>query len=390
MADKFKVLMIETGGWGGICHYTYNLANALSDSGIEDLIVISGRRYELEELERSFKLIKYFDSNKSYLTNISGLISILRKERPSVVHIQSILSPRKDWVLILLTKMLGIPVVYTVHNILPHEEEERGASGLRSAFSIIYKNSKRLIAHSESNKMELIREFGISPEKINVIPHGNYLFLVPSEAITKEEARKKIGLNESDKVILSFGAIRKYKGIDYLIRAFKKVVEEIPDSRLLIAGKPMTVGEDPVKDSYRDLIEKLGLKDKVILHPRYIPLSDIHEYFTASDVTVFPYLDTTESGSLQTALAFSKPVIATKVGSFEDAVEEGRNGFLIPPADEKALSEAILKILSLDEKNLNEMGNHSKFISEKRYDWEEIAKETLGVYKEVQNKDPSL
>ena len=239
-----KVLMIETGGWGGICHYTYNLANTLVKAGVQDLTVISGHKYELEDHERNFRLIKHFDPAKPYLSNISGLITLLRENKFSIIHIQSILSPRKDWIYILLSRFLRIPLIYTVHNILPHEEGERNAFGLRTAFMIIYKHSKRLVAHSEANRRELIREFGTDTERINVIPHGNYFFLLPAKALTKDEARKKLGLHTSGKVLLSFGAVRKYKGIDYLIRAFKRVVEKIPDARLLIAGTPMSVGED--------------------------------------------------------------------------------------------------------------------------------------------------
>lgn len=382
-----KVLMIETGGWGGICHYTYNLANTLVKAGVQDLTVISGHKYELEDHERNFRLIKHFDPAKPYLSNISGLITLLRENKFSIIHIQSILSPRKDWIYILLSRFLRIPLIYTVHNILPHEEGERNAFGLRTAFMIIYKHSKRLVAHSEANRRELIREFGTDTERINVIPHGNYFFLLPAKALTKDEARKKLGLHTSGKVLLSFGAVRKYKGIDYLIRAFKRVVEKIPDARLLIAGTPMSVGEDMEIGSFHAFVEDAGLKDKVFFHFQYIPLKDIHIYFSASDVAVFPYLRTTESGSLQAALAFSMPIIATKVGSFGYAVEEGENGFLVPPGDEAALAEAIASALSLDEKALSEMGEYSRFIAGGRYNWENIGKKTKEMYEEVLNED---
>lgn len=374
-----KVVIIETGGWGGICHYTYNLANALVKVGIKELIVISGKSYELEDLKRDFRLIKYFDIRRGHLSNISGLINIIVKERPSIIHIQSILSPRKDWVSLLLARLLGIPIIYTVHNIFPHEEEERNAIGLRTTLRIIYRNAEILIAHSEANKKELIKEFDINPERIKVIPHGNYLFLVPEKGINKEEARKKIGLNMSDKVLLTFGAIRKYKGIEYLIKAFKVVKGSVPQARLLIVGIVKNVD----LDRYASIVNELKLKDSVLFFPEYIPLDAIGSFFMASDAVTYPYIDTTESGSLQIAYAFSKPVVVTTVGSFPENVVEGKNGFLVPPGDQDALANAIMNLLSLNDEELKRLGEFSRKITEKRHDWLDIAEKTAGVYKEL-------
>lgn len=223
---------------------------------------------------------------------------------------------------------------------------------------------------------------------MRVIPHGNYFFVVPGTMISKTNAKKQLGFTISDKLILFFGAIRKYKGIDYLIKAFKRVSDKVPDAKLLIVGRPMGIGKASPINYYSDLIEELQLKEKIVFNTNYISLDNIHIYFKASDAVVFPYVDTTESGSLQLAFAFSKPVIATRVGSFAEAIEQSKNGFLVPPRDDKALANAIIKIFSLDKKKVRVMGEYSRYIAEKKYNWKDIGKDTLNLYKEVLNENP--
>jgi glycosyltransferase involved in cell wall biosynthesis len=381
MGNRVKTLLIETGGWGGVAHYSYNLLQALSKYKDFEVILLTDKEYELDGFAKDFETIKIPVKNRCYSKVIFKILVSIFRIKPSIIHIQWLLSPRKDWIFFLLARFLGMPIIYTVHNILPHEERESNALGLKQSLQIIYRTSRKLIVHSQSNMQELADRFKITPQKMNVIPHGNYLFIVPEQIITKDEAKRRLGLHMSDKIILFFGAIRRYKGIDYLIKAFKDVSDRMPHAKLLIVGKSMGVGELPPVDIYKVLIAELNLHDKVIFKPAYIPLSDIHKFFVASDVVVFPYVDTTESGSLQLAFAFSKPVIATRVGSFGEAIREGKNGFLVPSRNEKALSKAIIKFFSLDEKTRQEMGGYSRYIAETRYSWDMIANKTIGVYR---------
>jgi glycosyltransferase involved in cell wall biosynthesis len=382
------VLILETGGWGGIAHYTYNLSEALSKFKDFEIILLTGREYELDSFPKNFRIIKKPLQNQAYFKVVFTILVSIFRIKPSIIHIQSLFSPRKDWIFFLLAKLLGIPIVYTVHNILPHEEKESSAFGLRQSLQIVYKTSRRLIVHSQSNMQELANLFKIKPQEMSVIPHGNYFFVVPHNMISKGNARKQLGFTISDKLILIFGAIRKYKGIDYLIKAFKRVIDKVPDAKLLIVGRPMGIGETSPMNYYYNLVEELQLKERIIFNTNYIPLRDIHIYFTASDAVAFPYLDTTESGSLQLAFAFSKPVIATRVGSFSEAIEQNKNGLLVPPRNDEALAKAIINILSIDEKILSEMGKYSRYIAEKKYNWKDIGRDTLRLYKEVLHEGP--
>jgi len=380
-----RILIIETGGWGGICHYTYNLANNLAQtSKSSQVTLLSNKNYELHDWPRHFNLIQKFDIIKlSYLSNVLFLLKSFSSVKPDIIHIQSILIPRKDWLLFLIARILNVPLIYTVHNILPHEEGEKNARGLKFAFTIIYQSAKRLIVHSNSNQRELAQLFKINPSKISIIRHGDYSFILPKAPLSADKCRKELNLHKTDRIILFFGTIRRYKGIDDLIRAFKIIADKRTDTILLIIGKATAIGEESPIAEYQNLVSQLQLENRVIFRSEYIPLRDIYKYFIASDVAVYPYTDTTESGALQLALACSKPVIASDVGSFSDAIENGKNGYLIPARNSTKLSKYLLKMLELDVKELRQMGNHSKYITNTKYSWQKIALKTHLLYQSV-------
>jgi len=382
-----KILMIETGGWGGICHYTYNLANEVAKNSVYNIVVISGEKYELEQLPRAFQLIHHFNTQQQgYYKNLLGIIPIIKQSRPVIIHIQSILRPRRDVSVFLLLKCLNIPIIYTMHNLLPHDIGEKDAVGIKFAFKLIYKSVNHLIVHSEANKKELMKAFNINYGKISIIPHGDYTFILPKSPCSQKDLRKELDLEQSGKVILCFGAIRRYKGIDFLIQAFSEVVKEIPHSRLLIVGKSASVREESPINEYKKMVKEYKLESKVQFRTEYIPLFDIYKYFIAADVAVYPYTDTTESGALQLALACSRPIIATDVGSFKQAIESGKNGYLVPPGDVRALVNKIITILNLDARQLQKLGNHAREIAHRKYNWERIADKTIKLYmKKINN-----
>ena len=131
------------------------------------------------------------------------------------------------------------------------------------------------------------------------------------------------------------------------------------------------------------MIEEAGIKERVIIDNRFIPIREIADYFIASDIVVFPYKDTTTSASIQIAFAFSKPVIVTETGSFSEVVEEGKNGIIIPPENPERLSEGIIKLLSISEEDRKKMGEYGREIAMKKFNWLDIASKTMDVYVEA-------
>jgi len=153
--------------------------------------------------------------------------------------------------------------------------------------------------------------------------------------LTKEIARKRLNIR-SDHVILFFGYIREYKGLDILIAAMPEVVKRIPDAHLLI------VGESYEKISrYTDQISRLGLQSNVTLINSFVPNEEVGLYFTAGDVVCLPYRSATQSGPLNIAYGMGKPVIVTDVGGLAEFVVPEKTGFVVPPENPAAIASAI-------------------------------------------------
>jgi glycosyltransferase involved in cell wall biosynthesis len=151
------------------------------------------------------------------------------------------------------------------------------------------------------------------------------------------EARARLGLYASERVLLFFGFVRRYKGLRYLLDAMALVHQAIP-VRLLVVGE---FWED--ERPYREQVRQLGLQDAITFYNSYVPNDEVAVYFSAADAVVLPYLEATQSGIAQVALGFEKPMIATAVGGMGDVVQPEQMGLLVPPADSAALAAAIVR-----------------------------------------------
>jgi len=367
--------MIEPGGWGGICHYTYNLCQHLACCGCQ-VTLVSGTPYELESIPRSFRLEACIPGNAPYLRKLRTVLHHLRIERPDMIHLQGTFSARRDWLPLIFLKHLRLPVIFTAHNILPHEARERRAAGMRSAYRLLYHLVDRVIVHGQTAKRDITGLFKLARTKISVIPHGDYTFADTGTPPEPSESRRWLGLPAHHRVILSFGTIREYKGIPDMIDALARLVREIPNVSLVIAGKP--IGIDPETCSAH--IRRLGLQDHVIFRPEYVPFKDISHYFQAADIAVFPYRAICQSGALQLAYAFGKPVVVTRVGSFPETVHDGENGLVVSPSDPSALATGLIRLLLLAQKDLIQMGRRSRELSESQHSWYMVAQKTAGLY----------
>ena len=174
-------------------------------------------------------------------------------------------------------------------------------------------------------------------------PHPAYnQFLY--KGLSQYEARIRLSLEGS--VLLFFGYVRPYKGLRFLLRALPEVLKEI-EVTLIIAGE---FYEE--KQLYVDLISSLGLTHHVRLIDQYIPNEEVEIYFSACDVVVCPYSSGTQSGIIQIAYSFHKPVICTRVGGLPEVVSEGKTGFIVPPRNPQALAGAILAYYQSPDKTM--------------------------------------
>ncbi|MFI5202641.1 MAG: glycosyltransferase family 4 protein, partial [Candidatus Kapaibacterium sp.] len=173
-------------------------------------------------------------------------------------------------------------------------------------------------------------------------------------------------------VILFFGYIRKYKGLDILLRAMPQMLARLPELRLLVAGE--FYGDEK---EYRALIEELRIPAKnLVLATDYIPNDEVAVYFSAANVCVLPYRSATQSGIVLVAYNFDVPAIATDVGGLAEVVKDGESGLIAPKATPKAIAE---KVIQFFEEKLEERLTRGVTQEKQKYSWDVFAEgiETL-------------
>lgn len=257
-------------------------------------------------------------------------------------------------------------VVCILDNIIPHEK--RFGDKLFTKYFI--KPVDAFISMSRS-VLEDLKTFDNKKPALYT-PHPMYdNYGLP---IVKSEARKALELPEDEKVILFFGFIRKYKGLDILLDAMAHPAIRENNIKLLIAGEYYGNAKE-----YEDQIEKLGISDLVYQHTYFIANRDVNKYFSAADLVVQPYRTATQSGISQIAYYFEKPMIVTEVGGLPEIVPHEKVG-LVCPIDAKTIAENILYFYQ--ENKAEEFANNIKE-EKKKYEWEEFINNVLGLYEKV-------
>ena len=302
-----------------------------------------------------------------YIKDIFRLLIYIKKNHADIIHLQWSELPSVDVIWLILLKKMGFKLVYTAHNILPHEEKPKH----KLFYNFLYNIFDRVIVHSLHDKKQLSSQFDIIENKIAVIPHGNLNIHITDKSLSKIKARDKLGIRQQDIVALFFGLILPYKGIEYLLNAWNKIALQNSHWHLIVAGK---------KFMSLDTIE-MNPKH-ITFHNCFIPFEMVPYYFTASDVVILPYTKTYNSGVLHLAYSFGVPVIASRVGGISEVLEEGNSGFLVEPSNVDELADTIKKALS-NKSMLKKMGKYAKCLSDSKYSWENISQHTLKIYEDV-------
>lgn len=370
-AAAVRVVVVETGGWGGIAHYAFNLCNALSECGAEAWL-LTNVRYELDELPRLFRVERCFDGRLRYPRAAGRLLRHLAALRPDVVHVQSLLSTRFDgWLWPLVRRRH--PLVVTVHNVRSHE----GVRWEEWTWWRVLRAADALIVHTQESQTLAARRLGPAT-RIALIHHGDYGFFAPGGSVERASARRRLGLATAGRLALAFGAIRPYKGILELIDAWPAVRARRADAGLVIVG-PLLVGSEA---AYRRAIEDAGVADAVTFRPTYVPHAEVALYFGAADVAVYNYREVTDSGSLRIACSLGTPVVATAVGAFREFLTDGVSARLVPPGDAAALAAALGAVLD-DPAGAARMAAAARDLATARWSWAVSAKATLELYQTV-------
>jgi glycosyltransferase involved in cell wall biosynthesis len=288
--------------------------------------------------------------------------------RGDVVHAQwwsYVLAPVYATVLG-IARLRGKKVVVTVHNVAPHEHSRLK----RFMNDAVLRFADRLVVHSEANRARI--DPAVVP-KVSVVPMG--IHPAKRTGIGQKEARERLGLPIDVNVILNFGNIRPYKGIDVLVRAFAGVLEQRPQALLLIAGKPWSSWEP-----YQRLIDSLGIDANVRTYLDYVPSDDIELYFEAADVVALPYTHfDAQSAVGALALPFGKPLVVSDVGGLPELV--GTPTAVVPAGDDEALSAAL--ILALRDSRLRQRRDAESLKPPYEVRWEPIAEATRQIYRDI-------
>ncbi len=262
-------------------------------------------------------------------------------------------------------KELGYRVVWTLHNRYPHERPFPDLDHL--ARLVVARLADGMIAHCHYGA-GLARKLFFRNDDLHVIPHGHYIDIFPN-VISRDEARRRLGLPEDAFVYLFFGNARVYKGIENLIDAYRECAGS--DTRLAIMTRRAYDG------SHADRVIGMTEEDDrihVFTHT-FFPNEDFQIYLNAADVVVLPFTQVLTSGSAIAALSFGKPVIVPALGCLPELVDESM-GILYDPRDAGALSHALLDIRRRD---LDKAGR-AAFEGAKSLDWHSIASRVAEVY----------
>lgn len=377
-----RVLTVEPESQpGGMWHYACSLAKALESAGVQ---VALATVFPFEPVEGCSDLSLWSLGTRaprtrsaalsvvlrwaSHIRKVRQLCAVTQRFQPDVVHVLNPIG-KLDFAYFWAVKALGAPVVYTAH-------EPRADTGGGWFESSRYLAADAILVHS-SNGVKDLTARGIPESRIVQIHHGNYLHFCGRAELPPETAKQMIGLRPADRVVLFFGTIAPYKGLDVLLDAFGELRSSGPLPYLVVAGEPL---ED--FSAYRRRAQALGLADRVVFDLRYIPFTDLPKYFLSADVVAFPYRQIYQSGVLQLAYAYGRPVVAAAVGGVGEAVAEDGTGLVVPPGDAAALAAALRAVLS-NTGMAEEMGRRAYRVAEEKYSWRAIARTVEGVYRSV-------
>jgi D-inositol-3-phosphate glycosyltransferase len=236
-------------------------------------------------------------------------------------------------------KALGKKVVLTAHNVNSGLRDGDDSALNRLSLRAQYRLSDHIFVHTEQMKTQLRDQFGVPGSTITVIPFG-LNETVPNTPLSRDEARHRLGIDRGERVILFFGKIAPYKGLDCLLRAFQEIVRSGGRYRLVVAGKARG-GQEAYLDGVQKLMDTEGVRERILRKLEFIPDEHTEIYFKAADVLVLPYRYIFQSGVLFLAYSFGLPVIATDVGALREDIVEGRTGFLCKPDDPGDLAATI-------------------------------------------------
>jgi len=344
------------------------------------LNLLGTRRPEAIFTDKLFALMLYYARLLRYAAGV----------QPRILHI--LWNNKFDYfdrtLLMLYYKILRKKVVLTAHNINQGRRDLRDSPLNRLTLKIQYHLTDHIFVHTMKMKEELCRDFGVADNAITVLRHPiNNAF--PDTNLSPSDAKRRLAIDNSERTILFFGRIRPYKGLEYLLDAFRRLTSEQENYRLIIAGEPKK-GEENYLKEIRQRLDQGFDHGKITQRIQFIPDEEMELYLKAADVLVLPYNDIFQSGVLFLAYSFGLPVIATDVGSFREEIIQGRTGFVCRPKDSLDMADTIKKYFtSALYKDLNRQRQEIRDYAYSQHSWAAVAELTDAVYEKLADEQRS-
>jgi glycosyltransferase involved in cell wall biosynthesis len=290
----------------------------------------------------------------------------LRNKRPDLVIVRfwlPLMGPSFGTVLRQVRKNGHTKIIAIVDNVIPHEKRPGDTFFTR----YFVKACDAFVVMSDKVKADLEQ---FTPGK-TVVRAEHPVYDNFGTPIEKELAKVSLDILPGTKIVLFFGFIRRYKGLDLLLQAIPEVT--VPGVKFLLAGE---FYDDPA--DYYELINSLNIADQLIIHEQFIPNERVKYYFSAADVVIQPYRNATQSGVTPLAYHFEKPMIVTNVGGLPDYVPDGKVGLVVNP-DPGSIAAGINKFFQADEQQF------SPFILEekKKYSWAAMVNVLIELYQKL-------
>lgn len=366
----------------GISAYCYELAAALSRVVTLDVLTFrklypdflypGGPVPKDDTFSPTPETIRQVREKLTWYNPMGWILAGLRT-KSDVLHVQFWSLPPVPILatIMLLFRLRRGRCILTVHNLAEHERRRFFGIALRSLLRL----SDAVITH-QANPPEWFRGTCLRATRRQpvFVPHGP-LNLFTSGHSTRTEARSAMNIPNDARVLLFFGAIRPYKGLDVLLDAFDIVAARLPGAYLVVAGRAWESF-----DRYQQMIDRAPWKDRVRLRIDYIPTGEVARYFDAADLVVLPYHRfEAQSGVAMAAAGFGKPMIVTNVGALPTLQPD--SDLVVSPGDPAAIAKAILSALDSPDR-LAQLEQTARQVAQS-HSWDEIAARTLDVYRSV-------
>ncbi|MGH9502221.1 MAG: glycosyltransferase family 4 protein [Terriglobales bacterium] len=369
--------------------YDYSLCDALGQQGHR--VVLARSEFRASQWKRpasGFEVWSHFyhRSNRAqpgpmsravgkmgkaaeHMVDMRKFVHRLRELRPDAIHFQWLPAPLLDR--LYLQELSAIaPLVLTVHNTDPHGTVIQRIHQ-KLGWASVFRHFQAVIVHSEFSRRQILEKNWISAEKVHVIPHGvlNYYC-----AFDPDESAKQ----SSSHVVMFFGCVEPYKGLDVLIRAFALLPADLRrQTQLLVAGTP-NMDARPLRQQARDL----GIESQVLWRLHYIAEEEVPRLFRSATVVVLPYHSIDQSGVLMTAVAFGKAIVASGIGGIPEVIQDGVHGILVNPGDPDGLAAALRDVLT-DPDRRRSMERATTHLASTKLSWETSAHKTADVYRQI-------